>query len=246
MVSRMSMVERIQHLSRMAAEAAAETLWPTRCALCDSPGKVLCDRCANKLPYIDWWRACRRCGSPYGYVQCASCNELVLKSMGYTSVPFAGCASSVLYTGDTGQIVRVFKDQGEQRLARDLASAMARTIPPVWEFDAVTYVPATLAAYRYRGYDHAQLLAEALSEQLKKPCASSLARPKVRDQRGLSGIGRIQNIAGSFSVHEGVTLPRRVLLIDDVMTTGATLFAASSELLRSGVMEVFCATFARV
>ena len=233
---------------RFAAEAAAETLWPTRCALCDAPGAVLCERCAERLPYLDWWRACKRCGSPYGLVQCDLCNPESLGRIGRDELPFLGCASAVLFDDTTtGRIVRVFKDQGEQRLSAVMADAMVRAVPPSWEFDAVTFVPATLAAARYRGYDHAQLVAVDVARLLDAPCIEALARPKTRDQRSLTGRQRIANLAGEGRFRAlDRALPPRLLLIDDVYTTGATLCAATDALLAAGCEEVRCLTFARV
>lgn len=232
-------------ITQLVAEAAAETLWPTRCALCDTPGKVLCEKCERELPYLDWWKACRRCGSPFGYVQCDLCCAEGLSRIGVDELPFAACASATLFAAETGQVVRVFKDQGEQRLGEVMAELMMRCLPPDWAFDSVTFVPATLSASRQRGFDHAQLIAAALARKVGVPCQSVLMRPKTRDQRGLSAKERIQNLAGSFAACELVNGGRRFLLIDDVMTTGATLCAASKALGVAGASEVRCLTFAR-
>ena len=237
--------DKVRRAARFAAEVAAETLWPTRCALCDAPGAVLCDRCKGKLPYVDWWRACRRCGSPFGSVQCDLCNPVTLRRMGRKELPFAACASAVMFDDETGRLVRVFKDQGEQRLSAVMAAEMVRVVPPAWRFDAVTFVPATLAAARYRGFDHAELVAHDVAAAIGLPCVSTLARPKTRDQRQLGGSQRIANLAGSFRAL-GPGQPRDVLLIDDVFTTGATLCAATDALRAAGCEHVHCLTFARV
>ena len=233
----------------IAAQAAAETLWPTRCALCDMPGSVLCGRCASKLAFLDWWRACRRCGSPYGYVQCDACNPVALERIGRAQLPYAGCASAVEFDEGAGRIVRVFKDQGEQRLARDIARFMLQVTPPDWPVDVVTFVPATLSAFRYRGFDHAELVAREVAQGLGVSCAPLLARPRTRDQRDLTAAQRIANLAGSFKAAAGDAgrcVSGRVLLVDDVYTTGATICAASDALLAAGAREVRCLTFARV
>lgn len=235
----------VRQALRFAAEVAAETLWPTRCALCDALGEVLCERCAAQLPSVDWWRACRRCGSPFGFVQCDVCNPIALGRLGRKSLPFEASASAVIFGEEAGRVVRVFKDQGEQRLSAVMASAMAQMVPPDWRFDAVTYVPATLAAYRRRGYDHASLIAHDVSAELGMPCADTLARPKTRDQRALSGAQRIANLAGRFKVLEG-DVPSRILLVDDVFTTGSTLCAATDALLAAGCETVYALTYARV
>lgn len=231
--------------ARFAGEVVAETLWPTRCAVCDTLGTVLCEQCANALQNVDWWRACHRCGSPYGCVQCDLCNPVALGRIGRVDLPYAGCASAVLFDDGAGRLVRTFKDQGEQRLSAVMANMMVRMVPPDWRFDAVTFVPATLAAFRYRGFDHAQLVARDVSCGLGIAFTEALARPKTRDQRALTGAQRIANLAGRFHALD-CPVPKRLLLVDDVYTTGATLCAASDALLAAGCDEVYCLTFARV
>ena len=236
----------IARIASVLAEAAAETLWPTRCALCDAPGAVLCERCRYGLPYVDRWRACPRCGSPFGLVQCDLCNPISLARFGIERFPFDACVSAVQFSGATGQIVRVFKDQGEQRLAGDMADIMCRALPPDWNYEAVTFVPATLSALRYRGYDHAELIGKALAALLGVECASVLDRPRTRDQRKLGAAARIANLAGSFSPKKRELEHDSWLLVDDVFTTGATLCAASQALRSAGARRIGCLSFARV
>ena len=232
--------------ARFAGEVVAETLWPTRCALCDAPGQVLCDDCARELPFLDWWRACPRCGSAFGKTQCDLCNPIALARIGIDKLPFAGCSSATMFSEETGRLVRVFKDQGEQRLATILAGYMARYIAPAWNFDAVTFIPASKAAYRYRGFDHCELLAREVAQLMGRKCVRSLDRPVTRDQRVLSGSERIENLKHGFKPFAETTRGASFLLIDDVFTTGSTLCAATKALLGAGAREVFCLTFARV
>ena len=242
----MELLKDILRLGSAAAEVAAETLWPTRCALCDMPGAVLCAHCLEELPYIDAWRACRHCGSPFGYVQCDLCNPVGLQRLGLEELPFESCAGVVRFTGDTGQMVRVYKDQGEQRLAAVMADIMARYVTPGQTFDALTYVPATQAAVSNRGFDHAELLATQLARCLDVPLEPLFNRPKTRDQRGLDAGERIANLKKGLTLRSFPAHGGSYLLVDDVMTTGATLCAASRTLYEAGVSTVACLTFARV
>ena len=151
-----------------------------------------------------------------------------------------------MFSPHTGKIVRVFKDQGEQRLASAMAVMMLRAVPPDWVFDAIAHVPATKAAYRRRGFDHAELIARSLSDRTGIMLVDGLARPRTRDQRKLTGAQRVANLAGSFEARPDVCGELRILLVDDVYTTGATLCAATDALLAAGAREVRCLTFARV
>ena len=238
--------DKARGIARLAGEVVAETLWPTRCALCDAPGQVLCDACARKLPFLDWWRACPRCGSAFGRVQCDLCNPVALGRIGRERLPFSGCASAVVFSEPTGRLVRVYKDHGERRLAAVIAGYMARAVPPGWDFDTLTYIPATKAAFRHRGFDHCELLAGNVAQRLGRPQIRTLERPHARDQRALSARERIENLRSGLVPLEGAACGRRLLLVDDVLTTGSTLCAATDALMDAGAQKVFCLTFARV
>lgn len=185
---------------REAAEAIAETLWPTRCAVCDTPGEVLCAPCSLNLSHIDWWRACPRCGAPFGRVQCSECNDVLMSAAGRDEPPFDACASAVAFDDAAARIVRTWKDAGERRLAGAMATLMAPMAPPSWLADrpCIVPVPATAAARRRRGFDHGEELAQALADRLGLAVAPVLARPRSRDQRALARRDRLANMEGRF------------------------------------------------
>lgn len=237
----------VQAYTSMIGDALVETLWPTRCAVCDAPGETLCHSCRLNLPYIDHWRACPRCGAPFGRIQCTECNDVMLNASGREEVPFDACVCAVSLGVASSRIVRTWKDGGERRLAQNMADIMVAIAPPDWTADisAVTFVPASAAALRQRGFDHGHLLASAIADRLSLPGIAVLTRPRSTDQRILSRKARITNAANSLSALAGASVPQSLLLIDDVYTTGATLYNACDALHAAGARTIRCLTFAR-
>ena len=83
-----SHANRLRRAASLVADIAAETLWPTRCALCDAYGALLCERCVGSIPFLDQWRACTRCGAPWGLVQCSECNPITLAHLDREVLPY--------------------------------------------------------------------------------------------------------------------------------------------------------------
>ena len=212
------------------AQSICETLWPTRCALCDTPGKLLCPRCARSLEFIDYYRACPRCGSPWGSLQCDRCNPVTEREL----ADVFPCVSCFRYEGGAALLIKTYKDKGEQRLADVLARFLADMVDPAWKdwAQAVSYIPATTRARRRRGFDHMALVAQGFSLMTGLPCAQTLEECTAADQRTLSRRERIANMQGRFQAIGAPDL-ERVLLLDDVITTGATLSSAQCALERS-------------
>lgn len=231
-----------------AAEALAETIWPTRCVVCDAPGEPLCERCRTELRYVDWWRACPRCGAPFGRLQCCECNEVMLAAIGRERPAFDGMTAAVTFDDAAARIVRGWKDAGERRLSRDMARLIAPQVPPSWLADAPVCVPipASSAAKRRRGFDHGSELAQAVADELGLRHVDLLTPPRTLDQRALGRKARIGNLRGRFRTIEGASTPPHVLLIDDVCTTGSTMNAACDALRAAGAQTLHCLVFARV
>lgn len=230
-------------------EMLTEALWPTRCIICDTQGTLLCNHCRKTLSYIDYWRACPRCGGPQGMIQCSECNTIALAGLGVSQLPFSRCVNAVDFDDASAKIITAFKDGNERRLAGVMAELLLYAIPPTWTdpciAPTITFIPATRAAFRRRGFDHAQLLAEQLALQTGLHLEGVFKRPKSLDQRSLTRKQRIENMENRFCLQKEEP-PRKVLLIDDVYTTGSTLCSASKALASAGTKSIVCATFARV
>ncbi len=217
----------------------AELVFPTRCAGCELPGAVLCDACRDALPRIDATGRCPRCGAPYGALTCTECWN---REWAFSAALALGELEAPL-----ARAVVLHKDAGERRLAAVLGALLAEQVALSWPgwAQAVTFVPATRAAFRRRGFDHGLAIGSELASALGVPLVSALTRGDARDQRSLGRTARAANAAGTFSPASGVELPDRVLITDDVLTTGATLDAAAAVLLDAGAAEVRVAAVAR-
>ena len=220
-------------------EGLAELAFPTRCAGCELPGAVLCDTCRDALPRIEADGSCPRCGAPYGYLTCTECWS---REWAFSAALALGELEAPL-----ARAVVLHKDAGERRLASVLGILLAEQVECEWPgwSQAVAFVPATRAALKRRGFDHGLAIGAALSAALGIPLVRALERGAALDQRSLGRLARAENAAGTFSASRDVEVPERVLLTDDVFTTGATLDSAAAVLLDSGAGEVRVAAIAR-
>ena len=137
------------------------------------------------------------------------------------------------------------KDAGERRLGSELGQMLAARVAEQWLgwADAVTWIPGTPQALSRRGFDHARALALPVAAGLDLPAACLLTRRRARDQRSLGRLARAANAAETFSAAQ--VTHAHVLVVDDVLTTGATLDAASAVLLEAGAESVRVAVVAR-
>ncbi len=206
------------------ALSLAETIWPTRCAICDRPGEVLCAECAESLPFIDQWLACPRCGAPWGLRQCTECNPFSLGEVGSIRLPYEGCVCAVAFDDRSARIPRAHKDAGERRLAHTMAYYIACAIPPEWLPAVVAYIPATPAARLRRGFDHGRSLAGRVAELLDLPCERLLEPPAALDQRGLARVSRFQNLSQALRARRKTLLApaQRVILVEVTKQLGGT------------------------
>jgi predicted amidophosphoribosyltransferase len=231
-------VARTITLVRGAVLIAADLVWPLRCAGCDLPGTPMCDRCRADLPLIDRAHACPRCGAPDGDHGCAEC--------GRSTFTFAAARCAGVLEWPLSRAVTLHKDAAELRLTPLLARLAADAAGEWTEWaHGVAALPASPGAFARRGFDHGALLAAEFGRLSGLPALDVLrARPR-RDQRHLSRERRGENAGSSIAALPHAFVPARVLVLDDVMTTGATAEAASVALLDAGAVEVRVVVVAR-
>ena len=143
------------------------------------------------------------------------------------------------------QKARGARDADLPHPAHLLPAADGRPRYDAGEVDAVCFVPATAAAFARRGFDHMELVARELCRLTGLPLADVLVRRRARDQRELGQAERAANLAGTVEVADDVS-GMRLLLLDDVVTTGSTIREASRALLARGACPPTACALARV
>jgi ComF family protein len=150
------------------------------------------------------------------------------------------------YEGTLRQLIHLFKYSGMRALARPLGDVLAGALPRDRQFDAVTAVPLHWRRRWQRGFNQSELLGKAIARRRGIPLIHVLRRgAATRAQAGLSNSQRRENVAGAFRARHRVA-GLRILLVDDVMTTGATVSACARALKKAGARSVAVLTLARV
>lgn len=232
MASARSLVERV-------GRTALDLVFPPRCAVCDGGGAFLCDACAASLAEAQRPR-CSRCWRP-GEVFCFECRR--------TPPPFTGLRTAFVHAGNARTLVHALKYRGTTALATPLASYLADVVRrdrlPV---DVIVPVPLSGMRRRMRGYNQAEVLARALGRELGLPVRrDALVRRRHTPPQAQSANAteRRRNVAGAFAARDAGLQGARVLLLDDVTTTGATMAACAEALRAANVHSIWGLAFAR-
>lgn len=212
-----------------------DLLLPQRCVVCGCGRTQLCAGCREELPRIEP-PLCARCGAPTAW-PVERCRECAGRRLA-----FAGARAAVGYDAAARRLVHAWKERGLRRLAAEAAQLVVDRLPPP-EVDALAFVPADLGRRLERGHNPAERLALELAALWELPCVSLLERTRGGRQRGSSAAER-RTVRGAFRATG--TAPRRVAVIDDVYTTGATASASATALRAAGARRVEAIAFARV
>lgn len=183
---------------------------------------------------------CLRCGRHKIGIgdYCGECSE--------QSLNFDEARSAVCYDGNAKMIIRRLKYGNARYLVESLCEHMLDVLLATdWNADAITFVPVHKSRLKKRGYNQAELLANALSARVNLPCLRLIEKIKhTPNQARLDRTERLENVKGSFAVISDV--PKHIILVDDVMTTGATINECCNVLKRAGASVVYVLTFASV
>lgn len=174
---------------------------------------------------------CFGCGKE-GFVLCSVCLESASQPHQLT-----GVAVGSQYEGAVQELILALKFQ-RLRAAVEVAATLAVRAVPAGTFDVVTSVPISAARYRERGYNQSELIARQVARELGLPYRSTLGRDTSLHQLGLTRAERLAQIRGAFYPTRQLT-GERVLIVDDVVTTGATLNECRRQLLSAGAGGVW-------
>lgn len=229
----------------------ASVIWPPHCGVCGVPTitskQAMCQSCAADI-HLYGSDVCLRCGRGRGFgvglaPQCAEC-EKESESWPFDLIVAAGPYRGVLRDG-----IRSLKFRAQLRLARPLGAWLAMAL---WSrgasVDAVVAMPLSGARRRERGFNQAELIAREVAKLLEVPLLPAVLRRKdAPPQFSLSEAERLENLKGRFSPGKRAraVTGRRVLLVDDVLTTGATARAAAKVLKQAKAAAVIVAVVAR-
>jgi len=237
--------------ARRVGRQLLDTVLPPRCLKCativDAVG-ALCTRCWPQIAFIAPPH-CARCGLPFEFdlgagALCGACLA--------EQPPFERARAAFRYDDDSKDLILRFKHADRTDAAPAFARWMARGAPElITDADLIAPVPLHRLRLFMRRYNQAALLATAIGRLAGRPAVNDLLilRRRTPSQGGLGAAARRRNVAGAFAVHPGrraALEDRRVLLVDDVLTTGATVSACSSVLLRAGARAVDVLVLARV
>lgn len=207
-----------------------DLLYPPKCAFCESVLKdsrhMVCPRCEETLPWL------------------SEADRL------QKGEHFSRCLSTSWYEDQFRFAMLQYKFYGQRHLAEVFAAPLAKYIAQSFSgrFDLITWIPISKERFRTRGYNQSQLLAKEIAKLLGQTAVPLLSHPRPKPpQSGIATAAeRKSNVSGCFAVSSaGDFRGKRILLIDDVITTGATLEEAAKILRLAGSKEVMCATVCR-
>lgn len=231
----------------------SDLIFPRRCEICgrsvDRPARHLCSACLERIPFVPQEGCCRVCGRATegldGEYLCEDCRRPSTKPF------FDRAASCVTFDELPRQMILDYKFNRALHLVADFTDWLEATASVRFDVSAIDLVipmPITCFHRWNRGYNQTSYLADELAKRIDRRCDPRqfcrVGNPKR--QGGLDEDARRENVRGTFAApHPEGVRGRTILLIDDIMTTGATFSEAAETLKVAGATRVWCLSLAR-
>jgi ComF family protein len=240
---------------RKAACGLLGLLFPDECRVCGDPlnSKTLqevsripvCSRCLNEPEPLCAEFYCVACRTPFlNRAPLDESGRCMLCRRGLNG--FDRVYSFGSYDGTLRKLIHLFKFDGVQPLKRVLGRYLALCLPREERFDAVVPMPLHWRRRWQRGFNQSELLAREIARRWNVPVRKAVRRRRATaPQAALTSAQRRRNVQGAFEARKGTLKGMRVLLVDDVLTTGATASACARALKRAGAAHVSLLTVAR-
>ncbi|HOH47242.1 MAG TPA: ComF family protein [Candidatus Cloacimonadota bacterium] len=226
-------------------KALLDLLYPPTCLVCrkrlEQAEDRLCPDCRSQISRPEG-EHCRKCGSPVKGSYCEACADF--------HYSFKLCRSAYQYGDVVKQLVHALKYEELLGAGDILAEGMQEycsTHKSFEDYDAVIPVPLHRVRKRERGYNQSEHLARKLASRLGIPCSNAVTRPHyTSSQTRLGRTERSKNLSGAFRVRNPKSIrDKKIILVDDVFTTGSTVNEISKLLLDNGAKQVAVMTAAR-
>lgn len=218
-------------------------LYPSRCPVCEGVSDVsyhspICVSCWSQIKEYSG-PSCRICAVPFPSEYGEVCGQCLKKEP-----PFSKVINFGLYEGVLAEAINHLKFHGIKKLSKPLGRLLLGFDLP--DVDGIVPVPLSMRRLKERGFNQSLLIARVISKEIKAPLLmdSLIKKKETPPQTGLSARERLSNLRNAFDVKE-VLRDLRILLVDDVMTTGATVRECSKQLMKAGAKEVIVLTLAR-
>ena len=227
----------------MNLDSFLELIFPSRCAGCSEltgKGPALCEKCARSL-------------QTYDSLFCGVCMARLPegKKICHSDSPFILGAAINYHVGAAGALIRELKFKRNKKIAKFLADLLAsylKKLPLTLSSYEILAMPLSSARQRERGFNQAGLIAEELSPLVSVPILPggltrikhSTPQSKIRGRKE-----RLQNVSGAFSAKPELVAGKNIILLDDVITSGATMFEAARALKSAGVRKIIALAAAK-
>lgn len=219
-------------------ESILNFFFPTFCINCGKYGSIICD-------------SCKRCFSPYGKQRCFVCDKFSKGGITHKKCKSSDSPDQLIVVNKYGKLEKEVIHRLKYRNGKNFVQIITEDVinkTKNHSFSNYVICPIPLHNKRLmiRGYNQVELIAKAMSEDLKLETRNLLIRVKnTKPQNKLKRKERIDNLKEAFSINNKGTIPEKVLLLDDLTTSGSTFREATKVLKENGVKKVLCLAFAR-